>query len=71
MIIEREGKTMIKCPYCGSTAQPKQIGKATVSDNGRYFCEVYECGCGCNFEALFPRVEVEEYFIHYLDDIEG
>ena len=69
MIIESEARAMIKCPHCGSTAQPKQRGKATVSDNGKYFCEVYECGCGCAFEALFPRVEVEEYFVWHLEDL--
>lgn len=68
MNTESEARAMIKCPHCGSTAQPKQRGKATVSENGRYFCEFYECGCGCAFEALYPR-EVEEYFIHYLEDL--
>lgn len=40
---------MIKCPYCGSTAQVKVIGK--------YFSKMcqsditeYQCGCGCFFE---------------------
>lgn len=61
---------MVKCPHCGSTAQPKQRGNTTVSDNGRYFCEDYKCSCGYCFEALYPR-EVEEYFIHHLEDIEG
>ena len=61
---------MIKCPHCGSTAQPKRVGITSVSANGKYFCENYKCGCGCYFEALYPR-EVEEYFIHYLEDIEG
>ena len=60
---------MIKCPHCGSTAQPKQKSKAVVSDNGRYFSKVYGCGCGCVFEALFPRVEVEEYVIWHLEDL--
>ena len=48
---------MIKCPHCGSTAQPKQRGKATVSENGRYFCEFYECGCGCKFEEVYEIKE--------------
>ena len=60
---------MIKCPHCGSTAQPKQKHRALVSENGRYFSEVYECGCGCVFEALFPRVEVEEYIVWHLEDL--
>jgi hypothetical protein len=69
MIIESEARAMVKCPHCGSTAQPKQRGTVTVSDNGRYFCEVYQCGCGCTFEALFPRVEVEEYVVWHLEDL--
>ena len=55
---------MIKCPHCGSTAQPRRVGITSTSANGRYFVEQYKCGCDCRFEALFPRVEVEEYFIY-------
>lgn len=58
---------MIKCPHCGSTAQVKRIGNTTTSDNKMFFCEVYECGCGCRFEALYPR-EVGEYIIHHLEN---
>jgi transposase-like protein len=70
MNTESEARAMIKCPHCGSTAQPKRVGITSVSANGKYFCENYKCSCGCYFEALYPR-EVEEYFIHYLEDIEG
>ena len=69
IIIESEARTMIKCPHCGSTAQPKKKGLEAVSDNGRYFCEVYECGCGCTFEAFFPRVEAEKYVVWHLEDL--
>ena len=62
---------MVKCPYCGSTSQPKTSGKVYVSENGRYFVEYYTCGCGCYFEALYPREEVETTFAHYVKDIEG
>ena len=58
---------MVKCPHCGSTAQPKRVGMVSISANEQYFCENYKCGCGCYFEALYPR-EVEEYSIHYLKD---
>ena len=62
---------MIKCPHCGSTAQPRIVGNVMVSENGRYFSEVYKCGCGCSFEALFPRAEVEEYSVWHLEEVEG
>jgi hypothetical protein len=32
---------MIKCPNCGSTAQPKHQGGGT-----------YSCGCGCWFTVI-------------------
>ena len=61
---------MIKCPRCGSTAQLRQIGSVTVSEHRRYFCEVYECGCSCTFEILFPRREIEDCFIgHVWEDL--
>lgn len=38
---------MIKCPYCGSTAQVKQESGNT-----------YSCGCGCWFTII--KVENQE-----------
>lgn len=32
---------MVKCPNCGSTAQPKHQGGGT-----------YACGCGCWFTVI-------------------
>ena len=61
---------MVKCPYCGSTSQPKRVGMVSVSANEQYFCENYKCSCGCYFEALYPRKEVEMTFAHYVKDIE-
>ena len=40
---------MVKCPYCGSTAQVKLNGTATLSDNQQYLTLGCSCGCGCEF----------------------
>jgi hypothetical protein len=56
---------MIKCPHCGSSAQPKRVTGPLISDNEIYFYEVYECGCGCRFEVLYER-EPCRYFIHHV-----
>ena len=40
---------MVKCPYCGSTAQVKLNDKAILSDNKEYLSLGAECGCGCQF----------------------
>ena len=48
---------VIKCPCCGSTAQPKLIDTPKHSEQGGYYYEeTYSCGCGCQFIAHFPRV---------------
>lgn len=59
---------MIKCPNCGSISQPRRVGIASVSRNEKYFIEQYKCDCGCYFEALYPREEVEQYFIHKVEE---
>lgn len=41
---------MNKCPNCGSTAQVKKIG---CSDTREHFIERFECGCGCQFDAIY------------------
>ena len=43
---------MIKCPYCGSTAQVKLL-RTDYQENGWTITRVdaYQCGCGCQFEA--------------------
>ena len=44
---------MIKCPYCGSTAQVKINAVAILSINERYLDLGCECGCGCSFNASY------------------
>lgn len=45
---------MIKCPWCGSSAQVKLI---TTHESGvkehAYITQRYECGCGCVFDRKF------------------
>lgn len=48
----------IKCPNCGSTAQPKLVRE----DHDNYSAEKikeYICGCGCKFEATFELKEIK------------
>ena len=45
---------MIKCPNCGSTAQPKRLGSSEC--NG-VVVEIYTCGCGAKTERVYQRVE--------------
>lgn len=41
---------MIKCPDCGSTAQPKLIDVNFEGDDREANCyRTYICGCGCKF----------------------
>ena len=42
---------MIKCPFCGSAAQPK-IKNQVAYDNNNSIKIEYECGCGCMFEVV-------------------
>ena len=42
----------IKCPRCGSAAQPKRIHEDRNS-NWKQKKDVYECGCGQRFEIIF------------------
>ena len=41
---------MVKCPYCGSTAQVKE-NIPFVSKEGQYIDAKYKCGCGCYFDT--------------------
>ena len=43
---------MIKCPYCGSTAQVQLVWHDNYSQTDFHDYE-YECGCGCLFEVKF------------------
>ena len=42
----------IKCPNCGSTAQPELVYLDHKSNSTRK-TDVYECGCGCEFEVIY------------------
>ena len=47
----------IRCPNCGSTAQPQLVYLDHGSNKNRKVDE-YECGCGCRFEIIFEVKEV-------------
>ena len=54
---------MIKCPNCGSTAQPELITTDYIEDGWTINrIATYQCGCGCQFEteAIFESDGVEE-----------
>ena len=67
---------MVKCPYCGSTAQVKTAPTAEISknkkwlvlsDNQAYLTLGAECGCGCQFtldyyvpEPMWVNIETIE-----------
>jgi hypothetical protein len=42
----------IKCPNCGSTAQPELVWEDRDSYSTTKTKE-YICGCGCHFEVIF------------------
>lgn len=39
-----------KCPYCGSTAQVRELGRR---DSKEALIEEYQCGCGCRFDHYY------------------
>lgn len=45
---------IIKCPCCGSTAQPK-LYSSTETEKG-LVTERYQCGCGATIERVFQRI---------------
>ena len=47
----------IKCPNCGSTAQPELVWVDRDSYSTKVTKE-YICGCGCHFEVIFEAKEV-------------
>jgi hypothetical protein len=47
---EREVIQMVKCPYCGSSAQVKE-NTPFISREGQYIDAKYKCGCGCYFDT--------------------
>ena len=52
---ENYNATLIKCPYCGSTAQVR-AGDPYVVEGGAWFEQKAVCGCGASFTVSFPRV---------------
>ena len=54
----------IKCPYCGKTTET-ELKAVTISRNGEYFGEIYDCDCGTRFEVLYPREEATECIVYY------
>lgn len=59
---------LIRCPNCGSTAQPRRVSGPHISDNEVWFYEQYKCGCGAYFDALYPR-EVDHYYCYHVEDV--
>ena len=60
-----DNSLLIRCPYCGSTAQVR-AGDPYVVAGGAYFEQKAVCGCGTRFTVSFPRVVCACY-----DVIEG
>jgi hypothetical protein len=48
---------MIKCPHCGSTAQPKLNTPPSVYGTGLVIT-THKCGCGCVFERRYQLTEI-------------
>ena len=48
---------MIKCPNCGSTAQVR-FDRVADTFNDDCHIDIYKCGCGCVFEAIYELREV-------------
>lgn len=44
---------MIRCPYCGSTAQVKLTWEEPFAEKDTEHIREFECGCGCVFEATY------------------
>lgn len=56
---------MVRCPICGSTAQPKVIKTEYVEDGWELeVIRTYKCGCGGLFTgtSYYEATECEEYF---------
>ena len=50
---------MIKCPNCGSSAQPRLNTPPSVYEKGRLIITTHKCGCGCVFERRYIIVETK------------
>lgn len=51
-------KRELRCPHCGSTAQPNMVLSVTDEASGIIFRD-YRCGCGCEFRITLGIVKVE------------
>ena len=49
----------IKCPKCGSTAQPKISTPPSVYKKGNLIVTTHKCGCGCVFQRHYTIIEVK------------
>ncbi len=58
---------MIKCPYCGSTAQVKLSPTASLSRNNQILTLGCECGCGCNFTVDYDVNDYSQANIEYIE----
>ena len=54
----KRGSDMIKCPNCGSTAQPKLNTPPSVYNMGALVITTHKCGCGCVFERRYTIHDV-------------
>lgn len=61
-------ENIMQCPNCGSTAQVKQQGGPTLSDNGLLLTERFTCGCGCWFEVMYERDESGNWIVHWIHE---
>ena len=49
---------MIRCPNCGSSAQPKVVYSYLIVSPKHILVREYKCGCGCEFET--EEIKLEE-----------
>ena len=50
---------MIKCPWCGSSAQVKPVTTHESEVKGRiYITQRYKCGCSCVFDRKFALYDI-------------
>ena len=50
---------MIKCPNCGSIAQPKLNTPPSIYEKGKLIITTHKCGCGCVFERRYKVAEIK------------
>ena len=50
---------MMRCPHCGSTAQPKLNTSPSIYKKGELVITTHKCGCGCVFERRYTLSEIK------------